>query len=62
MTLKYGDKRDYRKIDIFVKNVNSGFFDYVCNTTWSKTLKQAKEIYCKKTNTEEKNVSCKFYR
>jgi hypothetical protein len=33
---KYGDKRDYRKIDIYVDG------KYVATTTWSKTLREAK--------------------
>lgn len=34
---KYGDKRDYRKIDIIVNG------SYKCSTTWARTLKEAKE-------------------
>lgn len=39
--LEYGDKRDYRKIDIYVNNVYTG------TTTWAKSLKIAKEEYIK---------------
>lgn len=42
ITEKYGDKRDYKKIDIYVKG------KYVSSTTWSKTLKQAKEKFLEK--------------
>lgn len=31
----YGDKRDYRKIDIFV------YGRYVCSTTWARTCREA---------------------
>ena len=34
--LNYGDKRDYRKIDLFY----DGF--YLCSTTWARTCKEAK--------------------
>lgn len=34
--MKYGDKRNYRKIDFF--NFKGG---YICTTTWSKNLKEA---------------------
>lgn len=37
--IKYGDKRDYPKIDIFVENVYAG------STTWSKTCKDAQRRY-----------------
>jgi len=35
--LKISDKRDYKKIDIFINGV------YFCSTTWSATCKQAIE-------------------
>lgn len=34
--LKYGEKRDYRKIDLILDGV------YVATTTWSKNLREAK--------------------
>lgn len=37
--MKYGEKRDYKKIDIFVDG------DYVCSTTWAKYCKEAIERY-----------------
>lgn len=39
MKLEYGDKRDYRKIDIYVDGI------YKCSTTWSKTRKDAIDRY-----------------
>lgn len=37
--MAYGNKRDYRKIDLFLKN--SGV--YLASTTWAKNLKVARE-------------------
>lgn len=36
--LNYGDKRDYRKIDLFYNEL------YICSTTWAKTCKEAKAV------------------
>lgn len=38
----YGNKRDYRKIDIFHHGV------YLCSTTWAKTCKEAKDHWLDK--------------
>ena len=35
----YGDKRSYRKIDIYVAG------KYECSTTWARTCKEAVEKY-----------------
>ena len=37
--MKYGEKRDYRKIDIFLNG------EYQCSTTWARTLKEAKKRF-----------------
>ena len=37
--MKYGDKRDYKKIDIYVEGV------YKCSTTWSRTCADAIDRY-----------------
>ncbi len=37
--MAYGDKRDYRKIEIFVNG------KYIATTTWSKTCKEAKRRF-----------------
>jgi hypothetical protein len=37
--MKYGDKRDYPKIDIYVDG------KYVGSTTWSNSCREAKEKY-----------------
>jgi len=39
---KYGDKRDYRKIDIYLNG------KYDSSTNWASSLKQAKEKYLEK--------------
>ena len=36
--LNYGDKRDYRKIDLFYGGA------YICSTTWARTCKEAKAV------------------
>ena len=35
----YGNKRDYPKIDIHINGV------YVCSTTWSRNVKEAKSKF-----------------
>jgi hypothetical protein len=39
--MAYGDKRDYRKIEIFVKRAGKSEFEYFASTTWSPTCKDA---------------------
>lgn len=41
--MTYGDKRDYRKIVIFVRH--GKYFAYACVTTWAKTCKEARQKY-----------------
>lgn len=41
--MAYGDKRDYRKIDIYTVQGR-----YLCSTTWARTLKEAKQRYAEK--------------
>lgn len=40
----YGEKRDYRKIDIFLDG------KYQCSTNWAKTCHEAIAIFSKKEN------------
>ncbi len=42
--MAYGDKRDYRKIDIFLKRPG-GAFKYLASTTRAKTCREARERY-----------------
>lgn len=37
--LQYGDKRNFKKIDIFING------KYECSTNWAKTCKEAIERY-----------------
>lgn len=41
--LKYGDKRDYPKIDLYERR--EGRWLYVSSTTWSRTCAEAKARY-----------------
>jgi hypothetical protein len=41
--MAYGDKRDYRKIDVYVDG------NYMASTTWAASLSEAVEVY-KQTN------------
>jgi hypothetical protein len=51
----YGDKRDFKKIEIFVKG------KYVGTTTWAKGLKEAKEKFLEKnSNVKPEDVVVKF--
>ncbi len=50
----YGEKRDYRKIDLYMFN------KYECSTTWAKTCKEAKEVFCKRNKLDPISVKAKF--
>lgn len=50
----YGDKRDYRKIDIYIKG------KYHSSTTWSKTLKEAKDKFVEKYKVSSTDVDVRF--
>lgn len=39
----YGDKRDYRKIDIYLRMAPG--WAYGCSTTWARTCKEAKQRF-----------------
>lgn len=54
MKHKYGEKRDYPKIDIYVKG------KYVCTTTWSRTCKEAKERYFVKYHIPLADIKTRF--
>jgi hypothetical protein len=40
--MRYGDKRDYPKISIFVRKPGAADFEYFCSTTWARTCADAK--------------------
>lgn len=52
--MKYGDKRDYPKIDLYLNG------KYVCSTNWSKTLKDAKQVYADKTKVNPKAIKAEY--
>jgi hypothetical protein len=58
MTMTYGDKRDYRKIDIYHDR-----HGYVCSTTWAKTCREAIDRFIearKLTNEYKASYSARF--
>jgi hypothetical protein len=40
----YGDKRDYKPIEIYIKRPG-GLLEYVATTTWARDRKEARERY-----------------
>lgn len=52
--LKYGDKRDYPKIDVYVDG------NYVWSTTWCKTCKEAIERAKVQVDRPEAKVTARF--
>jgi len=38
------NRKDYPKIDIYVRD-NAGIFQYYCTTTWSRTVREAKQSF-----------------
>lgn len=58
--MKYGHKRDYPKIDIFIKT-DSNKWLYHSSTTWSKTCKEAvQEFELRWNNLAIKSVKANF--
>jgi hypothetical protein len=65
--MTYGDKRDYPKIDIYVrgsKQYGPAYADNYCyarSTTWAKTCREAVEQYLKAhPDVEASNVKAHF--
>jgi hypothetical protein len=53
--LNYGDKRDHKKIDIFVDE------KYRSSTTWAKTCKEAKEKFlASNSQLKDSQVRCEI--
>lgn len=42
--MSYGNKRDYHKIDLWLKRPD-GTCEYLCSTTWARTCREAKAHY-----------------
>lgn len=38
------NRRDYPKIDIYVRD-NGGIFQYYCTTTWARTVHEARQSF-----------------
>lgn len=51
--MKYGDKRNYPKIDIYIQG------KYIATTTWAKTCREALERYIEKRGFSE-GIKCRF--
>jgi hypothetical protein len=62
--VKYGDKRDYRKIDIFNRHYHGkkSYFAYAGSTTWSATCKEAKQRFYESRypNVGLADIRCRF--
>lgn len=58
---KYGDKRDYPKIDIYTRLGHGQLWRYCCSSTWSRTCREAKEVFTRKNSayTESNVKACK---
>lgn len=58
---QYGNKRDYRKIDLYVYSDALKRKEYVGTTTWSKTCKEARErLAALHSNLSISNISARF--
>ena len=42
---RHGDKRDYPKIDLYVRDKSGKGWVYVVSTTWSRTCRDAVNAY-----------------
>lgn len=59
--MAYGDKRDYPKIDIYVRRSPGGReFDWIGVTTWAATCREAREQYAERNGIDVKNVRAFF--
>ena len=41
----YGDRRDYPKIDLYVRDKSGKGWEYAISTTWARTCKEAVDAY-----------------
>lgn len=58
--MTYGDKRDYRKIDLSVFNPSDGFWHYRCSTTWARTCREARERLAETTGLAPERIRARF--
>lgn len=52
--------KQHRKIDIYLRPFQSKVWVYECSTTWSKTLKEAKAMFCRKHGLDLTQVKVNF--
>ena len=53
---EYGDKRDYKKIDLYINAKYHG------TTTWAKNVKEAKEKLAEKLSITLKSISAEYQK
>jgi len=54
MRSTYGQKRNYRKIDLFLHG------EYICTTTWARTLTEAREAFLQDRQGQEGRLIAHF--
>lgn len=54
MRTTYGQKRDYRKIDLFLRG------EYIGTTTWARTLTEAREAFLQDRTGLEGKITAQF--
>lgn len=45
MSTTYGNRRDYRKIDLYVRRIGETTWRYAVSTTWVRTCREAVAHY-----------------
>lgn len=61
--MKYGNKRDYKKIDLFTKGKGiCNQWVYYATTTWAKTCKEAKQRFITEHQLDSTQVKAKFQK
>lgn len=58
-------KTDYKKIDIYTRRKFSPkgttvIWEYECSTTWRKTCKEAKKVFCERYGLDKTQVKAVF--
>lgn len=54
----FGDKRNYRKIDIFTKSANG--LEYRVTTTWHKKCQDAADYFAKESKIDRVKIVARF--
>lgn len=58
--MAYGDKRDYRRIDLSVFNPADGFWHYAATTTWAATCREAVRQFATKRGLSIDRIRARF--